>query len=731
MKKVKLLLVLISSCLLLKLSGQNPVVDSLENLLQKHTKVDTLRVKLLNKVAATYINLYNENAIVYAAEAFGLSDSLGFNSGKASSLHIMGNYYKATGDFANAITKYQESVEINEQTGNKNELINAYKNMGYCYCMIGKTSEGIVYFKKVLLLNEEEGNKPGIAKAFNNLGNVYQMTGDIELAIEYFNKAIQIWEEIGNKMEIADLYNNLGYLYMNQDQNYNALEAYFTALAVYEEFENESRIALVQNGIGAVYHGLNELIKAKEYFLLSLKTSEALNDKHAIAHCLSNLANIANEESDSENALIYYKKAYKLLSELGYKNEMASVLNNQNKAYKMLGDFKNAIEASDKALSLFKEIENREGEGSTYVGLALTYFKMDKLEEAKYYAIQGLAISDEYGQLTLQKAAHETLYEIYELQKDYKKSLLHHKQFMSINDSLYNEDNVRKITGLEYKYEFEKEKQTIELEQQKKDAINAEKARRQKVVRNSFIGGFSLILLLAIVVFRSLIQKRKANSKLITQNTIISEQKEEKEVLLKEIHHRVKNNLQIISSLLNLQTKNIKDKSTLSAMADGQNRVMAMALIHQKLYQNSDISNIVFKDYTSQLLNQIAGLYPELKDVKREIVSDDIELDIDTAIPVGLILSELITNAYKYAFVNGKGSIVITLKQTENNYILEVQDNGPGLPKDFDLSTASSIGLRLVRRLSRQLYGTSTYKYKNGSRFIITFKDTLSRKETA
>jgi len=201
--------------------------------------------------------------------------------------------------------------------------------------------------------------------------------------------------------------------------------------------------------------------------------------------------------------------------------------------------------------------------------------------------------------------------------------------------------------------------------------------------------------------------------------------------LLKEIHHRVKNNLQIISSLLNLQTKNIKDKSTLSAMADGQNRVMAMALIHQKLYQNSDISSIIFKDYTSQLLNQIAGLYPELKDVKREVVSGDIELDIDTAVPVGLILSELITNAYKYAFTNGKGSIVITLKQTENNYILEVQDNGPGLPKDFDLSTASSIGLRLIRRLSRQLYGTSTYEYKNGSRFIITFKDTLGRKQTA
>ena len=149
------------------------------------------------------------------------------------------------------------------------------------------------------------------------------------------------------------------------------------------------------------------------------------------------------------------------------------------------------------------------------------------------------------------------------------------------------------------------------------------------------------------------------------QNIVIVEQNKEKDVLLKEIHHRVKNNLQIISSLLNLQTKNITEQSTLVAMVDGQNRVKAMALIHQKLYQNNDLASIKFKDYTSQLLNQIASLYPELTSVKQQVISDDVELDIDTAVPLGLILSELITNAYKYAFAEKKGVIMVTLKQKE------------------------------------------------------------------
>jgi len=731
MKKIKLLPVLIASCLLLNLSGQNPAIDSLENLLQKHTINDTLRVNLLNKVATATIKFDKEKAIVYAGEANKLADSLGFLNGKATSLYIMGNYYRVTADFEKAISKYSESVEINEQVGDRNALINAYKKIGYCYCMIGKTSEGIVYFKKELSLNEEEDNKPGIAKSFNSLGNVYQMTGEIDLAIDYYNKAINIWKEIGNKNKIADLNLNLGRLYNAQDQYYKGLEAYQTALMIYEGYDNKSRMAMAFNGIGNIYIGLVDNLQATDYYQRALKIHEEFNDKRSIAFCLSNLANISSKEGDYNKALEYYQRAYIILEELGFKAHMGSVLSNQSILFKEQGDYYKALELCQESLKLFQDIEDEKGKCGVYLSLSGIYIKTDETDKAEYNALLALKIANKFKLLGKQQSAHELLFEIYEIKNNYRKAYNHHKQFKAIYDSLYNEDNVKKITGLEYKYNFDKEKQAIELEQQKKDAVNAEKARRQKVVRNSFIGGFSLIFLLAIVIFLNLIQKRKANTKLITQNTIISKQKEEKEVLLKEIHHRVKNNLQIISSLLNLQTRNIEDESTLSAIADGQNRVKAMALIHQKLYQNNDLASIKFKDYTSQLLNQIAGMYPELKDVKREVVAGHIELDIDTAIPIGLILSELITNAYKYAFTNGEGIITITLEQTEHNYILEVQDNGPGLPKDFDLSTASSIGLRLVRRLSRQLYGTSDYEYKNGSRFIITFKDTLSRKEIA
>ncbi|NOX45693.1 MAG: hypothetical protein GXO89_01790, partial [Chlorobi bacterium] len=352
-------------------------------------------------------------------------------------------------------------------------------------------------------------------------------------------------------------------------------------------------------------------------------------------------------------------------------------------------------------------------------------------DKAYGFSKKAYGIAKEIGNVKLQMETSDILAQSSVALGLYKEAYNYHVEFKEMADSLQNDSNIKEITNLQNQYDFENEKRAIEQEQQKKDAINAEKARRQKTVRNAFVIGFVLVLLLAIAILRSFFQKRKANNKLVEQNAIISKQKEEREILLKEIHHRVKNNLQIISSLLNLQTKNIEDKSMLSAMEDGQNRVKAMALIHQRLYQNDDISQIDFKEYTAQLLNQIAGLYPGLSKVERKVSIGNVNLDIDTAIPIGLILSELITNGYKYAFENDKGLIEISLEQKGHDYILKVRDNGPGLPKDFDLSKTPSIGLRLVRRLSQQLYGNAVYEYIDGSVFIVTFKDTLGRKNIA
>jgi len=521
----------------------------------------------------------------------------------------------------------------------------------------------------------------------------------------------------------------LGRLYNVQDQYYKGLEAYQVALMIYEGNNNKSRMAMAFNGIGNVYVGLDNNLLAAGYYQKALKIYDEYNDKNSLAICLTNLATISSKDGDYKIALEYYQKAYVILKELGLEVYMGSVLNNQSILFKEQGDYAKALVLSKKALQIFQDNNNEKGKCSVYISLSGIYIKTGETDKAEHYALLGLKIADKFKLLGKQETAHELLFEIYEIKNNYRKAYNHHKQYKKINDSLFNESNVKKITGLEYKYKYEKEKQATELEQQKKDKIEAAELQQQKLIRNFFILGFFILGVFIFVIYKFYLQTKKANNKLTTQNKVILKQKEEKEVLLKEIHHRVKNNLQIISSLLNLQTKNINDESIISAIADGQSRVKAMALIHQKLYQGGNISNIDFKDYTLQLLNQISGLYPELKDIKRKVIATNIKLDIDTAVPVGLILSELITNAFKYSFLNKKGAITITLLKEDRNYILTVHDNGPGLPKDFDASTTSSIGLRLVRRLSRQLYGTSNYEYDNGAKFIVTFMDTIGRRE--
>jgi PAS domain S-box-containing protein len=201
---------------------------------------------------------------------------------------------------------------------------------------------------------------------------------------------------------------------------------------------------------------------------------------------------------------------------------------------------------------------------------------------------------------------------------------------------------------------------------------------------------------------------------------------QEKEVLLKEVHHRVKNNLYIISSLLKLQSKNFQDQKIINIFQDSQNRIGSMALIHEKLYQSQDLSSIDFSDYINNLARDILRSYGVNSHlVELEIHCVKIELSIDLAIPCGLIINELISNSLKYAFtVSRQGKISVSLdRNRENNYLLSVADDGVGFPKHLNFRKATSLGLRLVCNLTEQLDGEVELYTNNGTRFAITFPD--------
>jgi two-component sensor histidine kinase/HAMP domain-containing protein len=206
----------------------------------------------------------------------------------------------------------------------------------------------------------------------------------------------------------------------------------------------------------------------------------------------------------------------------------------------------------------------------------------------------------------------------------------------------------------------------------------------------------------------------------------ISKSLEEKEVLLKEIHHRVKNNLQIVSSLFFFQSKKITDPQTLEMFREGQNRVKSMALIHERLYQSGDLANINFKEYVKKLINFLLQSYGvNQSKIKLKTNIADIELAVDTAVPCGLIINELISNSLKHGFDSeASGEIRIDMGHNENNkLILIISDNGKGIPENLNIQETDSLGLRLVNNLTIQLNGKVEFFNRNGTTVKLIFDD--------
>ncbi|MBU2997347.1 hypothetical protein KO500_12945 [Cellulophaga baltica] len=237
----------------------------------------------------------------------------------------------------------------------------------------------------------------------------------------------------------------------------------------------------------------------------------------------------------------------------------------------------------------------------------------------------------------------------------------------------------------------------------------------------------SLSLNIGILFFLYIISNLYYKNKRISLlNTSVSARLEERDTLLKEIHHRVKNNLQVVTSLLNLQSRYIIDPDVKSMLRYSQYRIQSMALLHETLYKSEDLSKINYANYLSQLVN---GLIVSMKGsnnkIGLELDIDDVFFNIDTSIPLGLVINEIITNSLKYAFPNDEGIISIELKKLNNeNYLLKIGDNGKGIPESISFRTTNTLGLKLVHKLVLQLQGNiEKDSTKTGTNYIIMFEE--------
>ena len=296
----------------------------------------------------------------------------------------------------------------------------------------------------------------------------------------------------------------------------------------------------------------------------------------------------------------------------------------------------------------------------------------------------------------------------------YKEGIRYKDSQIQLVKNIYSKDLSETLAN--YKTDIAVKEKEVEITFQK------EKTKLYGLIA-SLAGGF---LIVSLFVLRKI---RKQSKELTDKNALINKSLREKELLVREVHHRVKNNFQIVSSLLELQSKGIEDERALELANEGKNRVKSMALIHQKLYQNE--SGLVdFDEYIQLLVKELSSLYKSGNEIDTKIVSKNMEFDVDTAIPLGLIINEIITNSYKYAFKNQVENLLsISInKESNGDFRLIMADNGPGLPSGFNVKKAKSLGLRLINRLVKQLHGTLNVYNKDGVRFEITFKDVHARR---
>ncbi|NOT52904.1 MAG: hypothetical protein HOP10_16730 [Chitinophagaceae bacterium] len=257
----------------------------------------------------------------------------------------------------------------------------------------------------------------------------------------------------------------------------------------------------------------------------------------------------------------------------------------------------------------------------------------------------------------------------------------------------------------------EKEKQTaLNAALDRENDLKAIQLIKEKRTKWMLAGGAALLLLSGISI---LVLYRKQKKK----NRIIQKQATDLEVLMKEIHHRVKNNLQVVSSLLDLQSHSISDAQAHEAVKEGKNRVQSMALIHQNLYSEGNIKGIKLKEYVGNLLQTLCDSYNITNDkVKINVAIDELNLDVDTMIPLGLVLNELVSNSFKYAFKEKQnGELNIMLEEQAGQLHLMVSDNGNGFPAGLDIKTGKSFGMKMIRAFAQKLKAKLDVYNNNGA----------------
>ncbi len=695
------------------LFGQNRA-DSLITILEEHKTIDTLRINLINRVASELVISNPDLALKFALESYDLSDSLGYLKGKAISNKLTGRYFREKFDYNLALDNYKSALNIYQSLGDKRAICFCRSDMAYVYYLMGNYPKAIEFFYDSRNIALEFNDKRHVIECSQMLGVIYQMQGNYPKSTEDLQKALLLAEEINDREFIADIYTNLGIVYMKQKNDSLAINTYQKAQKIYEELKNNKKLGSLYNNLGKIYEDENNLLKAAELYLKALQIEEKEGNKFGKMLSMNNFGSLYKKQNKLQGALNYYEQSLLLSKETGSKNVMSEI----------------------------------------YLKMGEIYFETGKFDKALKLTENSLSIANEMGILEHQKLGYGQLSKIYSANSVFKKAYENHILFKKMNDSIFNEENIKEVVRLDYKYKYEKEKQEQELARYEEDIVKEEQQKRVKVILYASIAGLILLTILLLGALFSYYDKRKTNLELIKQKKEIENKSNElitsnatKDKLFSIIVNDLQdpfNNITNLSSLMARETAEL-DPDVLSDFLKSIHKSANFAnellgnLTEWAKSQTNNLESESDRTTIKNIFNLANDSIERIANNKEITLNFSFDKNIDLYVDknmINTVLRNLIFNAVKYSYRGG--SVTIEAQSDENGLKISVTDYGVGIDNErvvklFQITekiaspgteneTGAGLGLLLCKEFIERLGGEITAKSEigKGSKFSFT-----------
>jgi two-component sensor histidine kinase len=569
----------------------------------------------------------------------------------------------------------------------------------------GKYDSALYYYRASLREKNTAHDLPMLASSYSGIGTIFNVTGSMDSGAYYYKAALTIYDSLHDAGNATSMQSNLAILYKNIGFYDKALEYAFNALEYLENQPPDRALASCYNTIALVYTNLGDIGQSIRYHYKALNIRRQIGYDRGIGQSYNNIGDAYLAVNSYDSALSNLLRALAIKKNIG--EQAPATLSNLGEVYLKLNQPSLAADYLNAALTIRIEQNDRAGQAMVLNKLAQLGLQQQTLAEVERLLDRSEILARQAGALEQLKRNLELRVEFFERRKDFPKALRYSRQLLVVRDSLLNRDKAQSLQAMQTRYETEKKEEQIDLLQKQKDFQDIALSASGKEIRNLYVFAFLLVVILLLIF----------NLYRVSRNS-----KRRVELLLQELNHRVKNNLQILSSILTLQAEQLTDERAVQAVKSNEGRVNAMALIHQKFMTQDGNQLVNLEEYIRELVDYLKTSYGFAdRPINIRMNISPLNVDPDKAIPIGLMVNELVSNVFKHAFQHEPNpELVITLSdEPGNRLLLAVSDNGSGMSEKS--SSSSSFGMKMIHMLVRQLNGRVQQKVSAGTEIRIDF----------